>query len=172
VPFDSAVGGFPYRRLFVPGRDTLLDLQLRPVDGVPTIVIQPSQIVGEEPDGTLKTEQLDYAAIQLVPGLDVVRIPEAGITVGIRGFDQYALLIAKKDPGKMIVWLAFACLIVGIAISFYLPRRRIWARVSPAGDLAIVARSDRYVDVEREFGRLLDDLVALRRPDVAPRRPT
>jgi len=164
VPFDSAVGGFPYRRLFVPGRDVLLDFQLRPVDGVPTIVIQPSLITGEAADGTLKTEQLDYAAIQRVPGLDVVRIPDAGITVGIRGFDQYALLIAKKDPGKGIVWLAFAFLITGIAISFYLPRRRIWARLKPTGELALVARSDRYVDVEREFGRFLDDLVAARRP--------
>jgi hypothetical protein len=62
------------------------------------------------------------------------------------------------------VWAAFAFLITGIAISFYLPRRRIWARVLPDGDLAIVNRSDRYVDVEREFGRLLDDLVAVRRP--------
>lgn len=51
----------------------------------------------------------------------------------------------------------------GIGITFYLPPRRIWARLSPAGDLAIVARSDRYLDVEREFGRLLDDLVAARR---------
>ena len=86
------------------------------------------------------------------------------ISVGVKGFDDYALLIAKKDPGKPIVWAAFAFLITGIAISFYLPRRRIWARVRPDGDLAIVARSDRYVDVEREFGRLLDDLVAVRRP--------
>src|SRR4029079_363952 len=56
--------------------------------------------------------------------------------------------------------------IAGIAITFYLPRRRIWARLAPDGALAIVARSDRYVDVEREFGRLLDDLV--RRRGAAP----
>ena len=171
VPLDGAAGGFPYSRLFVPGRDTLLDLQLRPVDGVPTIVIAPSQIVGEDPDGTLRTEPLPIAAVQNVPGLNVVRIPEAGITVGITGFNQYALLIAKKDPGKPIVWAAFAFLIVGIAITFYLPRRRIWTRLLPSGELAIVARSDRYVDVEREFSRLLDDLVASRGPAIPPRRP-
>jgi hypothetical protein len=62
------------------------------------------------------------------------------------------------------VWLAFASLITGIAISFYLPRRRVWARIAPDGRVAIVWRADRYVDVEREFGRLLDDLVAARRP--------
>jgi cytochrome c biogenesis protein ResB len=80
----------------------------------------------------------------------------------VRGFGEYALLIAKKDPGQGFVWSAFAFLISGIAITFYLPRRRIWTRLSPSGELAIVARSDRYVDVEREFGRLLDDLVAAR----------
>ena len=68
-------------------------------------------------------------------------------------------------PGQGIVWLAFAS-----------PHRR--ASRSPStcraagsgpgltsdGRLGIVWRSDRYVDVEREFGRLLDDLVAARRP--------
>jgi hypothetical protein len=34
--------------------------------------------------------------------------------------------------------------------------------LTPNGELALVARSDRYVDLEREFGRLLDDLVARR----------
>ena len=32
------------------------------------------------------------------------------------------------------------------------------------GDLGLVFRADRYVDVEREFGALLDDLVAARTP--------
>jgi hypothetical protein len=62
-----------------------------------------------------------------------------------------------------MIWLAFASLITGISITFYLPRRRIWARLDPAGRLGLVWRSDRYVDVEREFGRLLDDLVGVRR---------
>jgi cytochrome c biogenesis protein len=74
------------------------------------------------------------------------------------------LLIAKKDPGQGIVWTAFLLLIIGLAITFYLPRRRIWARIAPSGEVRLVARSDRYVDLEREFGRLLDDLVARRAP--------
>src|SRR4029450_5007189 len=78
----------------------------------------------------------------------------ADISVGVRGFSDYTLLIAKKDPGKPIVWAPFAFLITGVAITFYRPRRRVWARVDGDGLLAIVARSDRYVDVEREFGRL------------------
>jgi hypothetical protein len=38
--------------------------------------------------------------------------------------------------------------------------------LAPSGELRIVARSDRYVDLEREFGRLLDDLVARRSASV------
>ena len=52
---------------------------------------------------------------------------------GCRTFSDYTLLIAKKDPGQGIVWTAFASLIAGIAITFYLPRRRIWARLAPDG---------------------------------------
>jgi cytochrome c biogenesis protein len=164
VPFDGAAGGFPYGRLLVPGSDILLEFQLRPVDGVSTVVIQPSRIVGENADGTVKTELLDVGAVQAVDGRRLVQIPQAEMTVGLRGFSEYTLLIAKKDPGQGIVWSAFGFLITGIAITFYLPRRRIWTRLTSAGELSLVARSDRYVDVEREFGRLLDDLVAVRRP--------
>ena len=37
------------------------------------------------------------------------------------------------------------------------------ARLAPDGELRLVARADRYVDLRREFGRLLEDLVARRR---------
>ena len=61
-------------------------------------------------------------------------------------------------------YLIGASLITGITITFYLPRRRVWAWLAPDGRLRLVWRSDRYVNVEREFGRLLDDLVAARKP--------
>jgi len=90
---------------------------------------------------------------------------EAGLSVELTDVGEYTLLIAKKDPGQGVVWFAFAALITGILITFYFPRRRVWARLDATGGLGIVWRSDRYVDVEREFGRLLDDLVAVRRND-------
>jgi cytochrome c biogenesis protein len=91
---------------------------------------------------------------QTVAGLD--------FTVGFGAMSDYTVMIARRDPGQAIVWTAFGSLITGILITFYLPRRRVWARLRPDGQLALVARSDRYVDFEREFGRLLDDLVAAR----------
>jgi cytochrome c biogenesis protein ResB len=156
----------PYGTLIVPGRDILLEFLLRrDADGIATVIVQPSLITGEDADGQPITQPL----LPLAPRAgESFAVAGTDISVGVRGFDDYALLIAKKDPGKPIVWAAFLCLISGIAITFYRPRRRIWARVDPEGRLAIVARSDRYVDVEREFGRLLDDLVAARRPGPAP----
>ena len=123
--------------------------------------------IGEEADGTPIIEDLFPLALA---AREAAPAQGTDFSVGVLGFGEYTLLIAKNDPGQGIVWTAFASLITGIAITFYLPRRRIWTRLSPAGELAIVARSDRYVDVEREFGRLLDDLVASRQP-VATARP-
>jgi cytochrome c biogenesis protein len=162
VPLDDQAAGFPYGTLSVPGREVGLRLLLqRSADGEGVVLIVPYKVTGEEADGTPITEDLSYLALATREAA-----PAAGtdFNIGVRGFGEYTLLIAKNDPGQGFVWTAFASLITGIAITFYLPRRRIWARLSPGGDLAIVARSDRYVDVEREFGRLLDDLVAVRRP--------
>jgi cytochrome c biogenesis protein len=78
------------------------------------------------------------------------------------GFSEYTLLIAKRDPGAPIIWLAFATLLLGLAITFYLPRRRVWARLRQDGRLDVVGRSDRQVDFDREFGSLVDALVGAR----------
>jgi hypothetical protein len=52
---------------------------------------------------------------------------------------------------------------VGLALTFYFPRRRVWTRLEPDGELRLVARADRDVELRREFASLLEDLVARRR---------
>jgi cytochrome c biogenesis protein len=162
VPLDGQAAGLPYGTLSVPGREIGLELLLqRSSDGDGVVLIAPYKVTGEQADGTPTTQELIPLALK---AREAAPANGTDFNIGVRGFGEYTLLIAKKDPGQGFVWTAFASLISGIAITFYLPRRRIWARLSRQGDLAIVARSDRYVDVEREFGRLLDDLVAARRP--------
>ena len=160
VPLTDSVAGLPLGALPVPGREFGLQLALdRTPEGVGTLIALPYVIHGTNPDGTpdvrfgtpvatIKGETIDMG------GLDM--------TLTLRSFSDYTLLIAKRDPGAPIIWLAFATLLLGLAITFYLPRRRIWARLRRDGRLDIVGRSDRQVDFDREFGSLVDALVASR----------
>ena len=161
VPLTDAAAGSPYGILPVPGRDLGLQLLLsRGEDGVGVLLVLPYRVVGTDADGNPIPE--NYDPVTLLRG-DTKVSDALGLSIELVDFGQYTLLIAKHDPGQGIVWVAFLSLIAGITITFYLPRRRVWARLTPDGRLGLVWRSDRYVDVEREFGRLLDDLVAARR---------
>ena len=169
----DAVAGRPYGTMGVPGRDYGIQLLLDrdasggsagspgATAGSAVLLVIPYRIVGTNSDGTDRVQGgIPFA----VPAGKSVAAPGLDITVRLERVSAYTLLIAKQDPGAGIVWFAFLCLIAGIAIVFYRPRRRVWARLEPDGRLALAGRSDRYVDFEREFGRLLDDLVARRRP--------
>ena len=166
VPLTDAAAGLPFGTLSVPGRDVGLQLLLdRSAEGTGVLVVLPYRVVGTNADGTPKVESGQPMAIasgetQTAAGLDFF--------VTVRGFADYTLLIAKKDPGQGIVWAAFGFLITGLAITFYLPRRRVWARLAHDGEVALVGRSDRYVDLDREFGGLVDELVARRAGAAGP----
>jgi cytochrome c biogenesis protein len=160
VPLTDSAAGFPFGTLSVPGRDVGLQLLLqRAADGTGVVLVLPYRVTGQGADGKPIVENLVPMAIapgetQTAAGID--------FSVELRSFADYTLLIAKKDPGAALVWIAFGSLISGLLITFYLPRRRVWARFASNGELALAGRADRYVDFDREFGRLLDDLVAAR----------
>jgi cytochrome c biogenesis protein len=169
VPMTDSASGLPYASIGVPGRDMGIKLLLdRAADGTGVVLVIPYRVVGTTRDGQ-PIEDL-YPAVDLHRG-DAKVSQGLDLSIGLTDFGEFTLLIAKRDPGQGLVWLAFGLLIAGITISFYRPRRRVWTRLAPDGRLGIVWRSDRYVDVEREFGRLLDQLVAARRP-AEPRRVT
>jgi cytochrome c biogenesis protein ResB len=97
------------------------------------------------------------------PGRTYV-VDASDLRITFENVTAYSGVIVKRDPGASIVWVSFLFLIVGLALTFYFPRRRVWARLAGDGELRLVARADRYVDLRREFGRLLEDLVARRHP--------
>ncbi|HET8785268.1 MAG TPA: cytochrome c biogenesis protein ResB, partial [Candidatus Limnocylindrales bacterium] len=173
VPLLGSAGGNPYETMAVPGMDLGLQLLLARDDvGEGVLVVLPYRIVGTNADGTDQVQNFD--PVQLRRG-DTKVSDALGISVGLVDFGEYTLVIAKRDPGQGIVWAAFASLIAGITITFYRPRRRVWARLTRDGDLGVVFRADRYVNVEREFGGLLDDLVTVRSsapPPATGLRPT
>jgi cytochrome c biogenesis protein len=161
VPLTESVNRLPYGTMPVPGRDLGLEmLLLRDADGIGTLIVIPYRI---RPGSPADDPIVDRAGDMALRAGERHTLANIDFTVELRRFSDFTLLIAKHDPGQGIVWVAFGLLISGLAITFYLPRRRVWTRLTPAGELSIVGRSDRYVDFDREFGRLLDDLVAARR---------
>jgi hypothetical protein len=163
VPLTDSIDGVPVGTMAVPGRPAGLQLFLdRDDSGDARLLVLPYAVTGASAGsagggaGLLTGQPL---ALGVGPGQ---RIAGTDVSVALRGVSSYSVLIAKRDPGQGLVWLAFGLLISGVGITFYLPRRRVWARVGPDGSLALVARSDRYVDLDREFGALIDDLVARR----------
>jgi cytochrome c biogenesis protein len=170
VPLTDSAAGRPFGAMPVPGRAFGLELLLdRSPEGIGALVVLPYAVRGTNPDGTPIIVEGD--PVYVIRG-QPVDMGGLDLTVEIRGFSEYTLLIAKRDPGAIFVWVAFAALLLGLAVTFYLPRRRVWARLRPDGRLDVVGRSDRQVDFDREFGGLVDALVAAR--GVAPpvRGPT
>jgi cytochrome c biogenesis protein len=160
VPMTDQAGGLPFGTLAVPGRELGLQLLLdRTSSGIGTLLVLPYIVSGTNPDGTL---EIETGFPLTVTNGTTAAFEALDLDVSLEGFSEYTLLIAKRDPGQGLVWLAFGALIVGLSITFYLPRRRVWARLAAGGELALVGRSDRYVDFDREFGRLVDDLVRAR----------
>jgi cytochrome c biogenesis protein len=160
VPLTNAASGLPYGALPVPGKSIGLQVLLsRDAAGTPTVVALPYAVTGTNSDGS-------PAIVTGFPSAlgqgETARMDALGISVTFRSVSAYTILIAKQDPGAYLVWLAFAALIGGLAITFYLPRRRIWARLRADGRLDVVGRADRHVDFNRELGRIVDRLVAAR----------
>jgi cytochrome c biogenesis protein len=160
IAMTDQAAGYPFAQFAVPGRDVVLQLLLqKSADGAGVLLVLPFEQTGTNPDGSPAIDGLEPLA--LVKG-DTATSEGTDFSVELRSFGEYTLLIAKKDPGQGIVWGAFGFLITGILITFWLPRRRVWARLDGDGRLSMVVRADRYVDVGREFGRVLDDLVKVR----------
>jgi cytochrome c biogenesis protein ResB len=48
-----------------------------------------------------------------------------------QGRREYTGVLVKRDPGSTFIWIATALMIAGLAMTFYLPRRRLWVKVTP-----------------------------------------
>ena len=161
IPLDEVNAGRPYGRFSIPGRDEGLEMLLgQDAAGATSLVVVGYRIVGEDAAGSPRVETVFVGAA--APGRTYV-VETSDLRITFEKLSAFSGVIVKRDPGASIVWGSFLLLIVGLSLTFYFPRRRTWARLAPSGELRLVARADRSVDLRREFGRLLEDLVARRR---------
>jgi cytochrome c biogenesis protein len=151
VILDSEVLGLPAGTAAIPGSDVGLQLVLASDDtGAPVLgLVGYRQAAGQSADVVF--------ADRLHLGESTTPEDSAGFTVRWTGASAWTGMVIKTDPGAGFVWIAFASLISGIVVTFYLPRRRVWARVLD-GRATFVLRGERYVAVERELADLAGEL--------------
>ena len=62
-------------------------------------------------------------------------------------------ITVRRDPGSTFIWVATALMLLGLGITFYLPRRRMWVRVTPERT-AMAGVADRIHDFSNEMRRI------------------
>ena len=162
IPMTDQAAGFPFAEFAVPGRDVALQLLLqRATDGTGILLVLPFRSLGTNPDGSPNVVGLEPVA--LARGESAT--PDGtDFSVELRGFSR--LHAADREEGPRA-----GDRLGGVRVPDRRDRRsRSGCRDAASGAgstrdgrLSLVMRADRYVDAGREFGRLLDDLVASRR---------
>jgi hypothetical protein len=99
-------------------------------------------------------------AVSLMPG-ESVEI--GGYEYSFLGQREFAGIQVKKDRSDYLIWVGTALLITGLMVTFWVPRRRLWARITPtrthiAGQAGHLVRLDReMMDLARREGARLDE---------------
>jgi len=103
---------------------------------------------------------LQPRAVSLRPG-ESVEI--GGYEYSFLGQREFAGIQVKKDRSDYLIWVGSALLITGLLVTFWVPRRRLWARITPtrtylAGQAGHLIRLDREMeDLARREGATLDE---------------
>ena len=151
---DDMLAGRPEGFMTIPGADVgLVAVLSQGADGAPQLVMQG---VGPADPSTGQNETLFLVTIPVGVATD----PEvtAGQRIRWDGIGAWSGIVVRRDPGQPLIWVAFTLLIVGLVLTFYFPRRRAWARIE-GGRIGLAFLADRYVDKDREFGQLRDEVV-------------
>jgi cytochrome c biogenesis protein len=145
------LGGRPQGFLTIPGSSVGLLLVLTTVDEIPLLAVT----------GLGETAQPEESNILFLQGMELGTTTDpadtAGYTITWADSGSYTGMVIKRDPGQSLIWVAYLSLITGLVLTFYFPRRRVWARLD-GGRLELALNAERYVNAEREFEELAEEL--------------
>jgi ResB protein required for cytochrome c biosynthesis len=85
----------------------------------------------------------------------------AGLAFTFERERQFTGLIVARDPGAPFVWLGALLLVLGVALVFFFPTRRMWARISSAdagSRIRVAALASHDVTFETAFRSFIDDM--------------
>jgi cytochrome c biogenesis protein len=97
--------------------------------------------------------------------------PEQPVRIGEReytfeGRREFAGIQVKRDPGANFIWVAAGLLLVGLAVTFYVPRLRMWGRVGPDG-IVLAGLAEKSGSFRSEAAAIAEELGATVKRDTA-----
>jgi cytochrome c biogenesis protein len=94
---------------------------------------------------------IDNDNVALVSGKPVTA--GSGFTYAFGGQVEASGVSVKRDPGDTFIWVAVGMAVAGLGITFYVPRRRVWVKVSE-GRTYMAGVAERTTRFSRELRRL------------------
>lgn len=90
-----------------------------------------------------------------------------GYTYTFGGRLEASGLSVRRDPGSTFIWVAVGMATIGLALTFYVPRRRLWVKVTPTRTYlaGIAERTTRFSRELRLLGHELGSKDALQPGD-------
>lgn len=107
--------------------------------------------VAELSDGTqaevLTVSPVQGRALALSPGQPVVL---GDFEYSFGGRRAFAGITVRRDPGSTFIWVATGLLLLGLALTFYTPRRRLWGKIQD-GVASFRGLGGRSAAIEKEI---------------------
>ena len=69
------------------------------------------------------------------------------------GQREFAGIKVKRDRSDNLVWLGTGLLLAGLGITFYVPRRRLWAKITPERTY-LAGVTGHLANFRKEMGKL------------------
>jgi cytochrome c biogenesis protein len=76
-----------------------------------------------------------------------------GLQYTFDGQREFAGIEARRDRSDMLVWIGAAAIVLGLAITFWVPRRRLWAKITEART-AMAGQAPSHANFTRELRNL------------------
>ena len=133
-----------------------LTLNFAGMTEVPSLVVK--GIPGLEDEGVAELSQGpsgDLLTVGPVAGRALALSPGEPVAVGnyeytFGGRREFAGITVRRDPGSVFIWIATGLFLLGLALTFYTPRRRLWGKID-SGQAAFRGLGGRQLAIEREI---------------------
>lgn len=93
---------------------------------------------------------LEPRAVTLEPGESVTI---DGLEYTFEGQREFSGLNVRRDRSDYLIWLGAALTVVGLMITFWVPRRRLWAKISTAGT-KLAGQAPKHARFTRELSAM------------------